>query len=144
MTPGPAAAPSSSHRPINPESLPPPVGFSHAVAAAPGRLVFVAGQAGHRADGSIANDGLVEQFDQAAANVVEAARAAGAEPDHLVSLQIFVTDAAAYRDSSREIGEAYRRHFGRHYPAMALFEVAGLFDPAAKVELVAVAVIPER
>ena len=56
-------------------------------------------------------------------------------------MQIFVTDAAAYRDALKEIGGAYRRHFGRHYPAMGLFEVAGLFDPEAKVELMCVAVV---
>jgi len=40
----------------------------------------------------------------------------------------------------KTVGEAYRRHFGRHYPAMALLEVSRLFDPEAKVELMAIAV----
>ena len=35
----------------------------------------------------------------------------------------------------------HQRHFGKHYPAMALFGVTGLFDPAAMVELVGVAVV---
>lgn len=41
-------------------------------------------------------------------------------------------------------GGVYRRHFGHHYPAMALLGVSALFDDAAKVELVGVAVIPNR
>jgi enamine deaminase RidA (YjgF/YER057c/UK114 family) len=86
---------------------------------------------------------MVEQFDRTAANVVRALEAAGGRPEHIVSMQIFVTDADEYRGSLREIGAAYRGHFGRHYPAMALLEVTGLFDPAAKIELVAVAVVPE-
>ena len=59
-----------------------------------------------------------------------------------MQVQLFVTDAAAYRDSRKAIGAAWRRHLGRHYPAMALFEVKGLFDPAALVEIMAVAVTP--
>jgi enamine deaminase RidA (YjgF/YER057c/UK114 family) len=118
------------------------MGFSHVIAAAPGRTLFVAGQAGHRSDGTLAGSDLVAQFDQAAANVVEALQAADAGPEHVTSMQIFVTDAAAYRNSLNEIGEVYRRHFGRHFPAMGLFEVSGLFDPAAKVELMCIAVVP--
>ncbi|HXF57612.1 MAG TPA: RidA family protein [Actinomycetota bacterium] len=135
--------PETPHRFLNPPSLSPPRGFSHAVVAAPGRLVFVAGQAGHRPDGSLVGDSLVAQFDRACANVVEALAAAGAGPEHLVSVQVFVTDAAAYRGSLEAIGEAWRRHFGRRYPAVSLFEVGSLFDPEARVELVAVAVVPE-
>ena len=130
------------HRLVNPETLSPPVGFSHAVVAAPGRLVFLGGQTAHDAQGAVRGETTVEQFDQSCANVAEALRAAGAEPEHLVSVVIYVTDAAEYRASLRELGAAYRRHLGRHFPAMALFEVAGLFDPAAKVELVCTAVVP--
>jgi enamine deaminase RidA (YjgF/YER057c/UK114 family) len=131
------------HELINPSGLPQPIGFSHVVAAAPGRAVFVAGQVGSDAEGRIASAEIEEQFDQAAANVVEALTAAGAEPRHVVSLQIFTTDVEGYRERSREIGAAYRRHFGRHYPAMALLGVTRLFDERAKVELVAIAVVPE-
>jgi enamine deaminase RidA (YjgF/YER057c/UK114 family) len=131
------------HEIINPRELLPPVGFSHAVVAARGRTVFLGGQTAHRADGSLPPGGIVEQFAAAAANVVVALRAAGARPDHVVSLTIYVTDAKAYRDSLSEIGTAYRQHLGRHFPAMALFEVRRLFDPDALVELVALAVIPE-
>ena len=134
---------SSPHRLLNPDSLAPPRGFSHAVIPAPGRTVYLAGQAGHRADGSIAVD-LVEQFDQASANVAEALSAAGARPEHLVSVQIFVTDAEAYRQALIPIGVGWRRHLGGHYPAVSLFEVSGLFDPKAQVELLAVAVVPEE
>jgi len=130
------------HRLVNPETLLPPQGFAHAVVPAPGRTVYLGGQAGHRPDGSI-DDGLVAQFDQAAANVVVALRAAGGRPEHLVSIQIFVTDAAEYRFALGEIGEAWRRHLGRHFPAVSLFEIRGLFDPRARVELVCVAVVPD-
>jgi enamine deaminase RidA (YjgF/YER057c/UK114 family) len=133
----------SPHRLVNPETLSPPVGFAHAVVAATGRLVFLGGQTSHDAEGICRGDTLVEQFEIALQNVVTALDAAGSRPEHLVSMQIFVTDAAGYRTSVRELGQRYRRLFGRHYPAMALFEVTSLFDPAAQVELMCVAVVPE-
>lgn len=132
----------SPHEILNPDTLAEPVGFSHAVVAAPGRTVYLGGQAAHDADGNIVGTTTAEQFAQAASNVVTALAAAGGEPEHLVSMQIFVTDVAEYRASLSELATAYREHFGRHYPAVALMEVKGLFDPAAKVELVCIAVIP--
>ena len=130
-----------SHLFVNPPDLPEAIGFSHAAVAEPGRTVFLAGQAGHRADGTIAED-LLDQFAQACRNVAVALESSGASRAHLVNLLIFVTDVAAYRNRRRELGEAYREVFGRHYPPMALFGVGELFDPAAHVELVGTAVIP--
>lgn len=128
------------HEILNPASLPPAQGFSHVVITKPGRTIYLAGQTAQQADGTVVDGPIAEQFDIAAANVVKALEAAGAQPQDLVSMQIFVTDVGEYRRSSKQIGEAYRRHFGRHYPAMALLEVRRLFDPAAKVELMCVAV----
>jgi enamine deaminase RidA (YjgF/YER057c/UK114 family) len=130
------------HELINPDSLAPPLGFSHAVAAQPGRFVFVGGQTAHGPDGSVQGQTLLEQFDVALANLVAALEAGGAKPGHLVSMQIFVGDIAEYRANLGPVGEAWRRHFGRHYPALALFEVSGFLDPAVVVELVATAVVP--
>jgi enamine deaminase RidA (YjgF/YER057c/UK114 family) len=132
----------SPHRLINPEALGAPAGFTHVVVPADGRLVYLAGQTALGAEGPIP-DGIVEQFDRAAAHVIEALSAAGARPEDLVSMQVFVTDLAAYRRRSEEIGLAYRRHFGKHYPAMALIEVKGLVGGAI-VELLCVAVSPEH
>ena len=130
----------SPHEIRNPKGLPPPSGFSHAVIAQAGRTVYLAGQTAQRPDGTIAGGTMAEQFDLAATNVVLALDAAGAHPQDLVSMQIFVTHIDEYLRASKEVGEAYRRHFGRHYPAMALLEVRRLFDPAAKVELMCIAV----
>ena len=73
----------------------------------------------------------------------DATAAAGASPGDVVSLQIFTTDVDGYRSQSKAIGAAYRAEFGPHYPPMALFGVTRLFDPAALVELVGIAVIPD-
>ena len=129
------------HRNVNPDTLPRPSGYAHATVASSGTTGYLGGQAGHRPDGSIAED-LVEQFDQACANVVEALRAAGGEPEHLVQLLIFATDLGEYRGRLRDLGGAWRRHFGKHYPSMALLGTTELFDAEARVELVGVAVVP--
>jgi enamine deaminase RidA (YjgF/YER057c/UK114 family) len=136
----PERARTSPHRIVDPEALARPSGYSHAVVAAPGRMVYLAGQTGHRKDDSIA-EGVVEQFEDAVANVVRALEAAGGRPEDLVSMQIFTTDLAGYLAASVDIGAAYRRHFGKHFGANALIEVKGLVG-GAKVELMCVAVIP--
>lgn len=130
----------SPHEIRNPETLPPAQGFSHAIIAQAGRTVYLAGQTAQQKDGTVVGDTMAEQFEVAAGNVVRALEAAGAHPQDLVSIQIFVTDVTEYQRLSKQVGEAYRRHFGRHYPAMALLEVRRLFDPAAKVELMCIAV----
>ncbi len=122
------------HRIVNPPELGAPSGFSHAVVSS-GRIVHLAGQIG-------AGDTLVEQFDSAAGNLLIALRAAGGEPEDLVSLQVFVTDVPAYKDSRPGLARVWRRHFGRHYPAMGLFGISELLEPRALVELMGVAVIP--
>jgi enamine deaminase RidA (YjgF/YER057c/UK114 family) len=134
----------SPHRIVTAEGLAPPVGFAHAVVAAAGRTVYLGGQAAQGPDGVVTGTTMAEQFDVAAGNLVTALKAAGGEPEHLVSLQVFTTSAAAYREALPELGATYRRHFGRHYVATALFEVAGLFDPNARVELLGIAVIPDQ
>lgn len=130
------------HRMVNPDSLPAPSGFSYAVEAAAGRTIYLGGHVAHDDDGRITGDSMADQFALAAANLVVTLREAGAEPHHLVSLQIYVTNVQAYKRAARPIGVSYRRHFGSHYPAMALFGVARLYDPAALVELVGIAVVP--
>lgn len=132
----------SPHKIVNPSSLADPRGFSHAVVAATGRTIYLGGQAAHDANGIIVGEGMVEQFAKAAANVVEVLEAAGAKIEHLVSIHIYVTDVTAYRAALSELSAVYQEHFGRHYPAIALFEVTGLFDPQALVELVCIAVVP--
>lgn len=124
---------------FDPDGLPPAVGFSHAVEAAGERILYVAGQTGHRQDGTI-DAGLVDQFRQAARNVAICLEAAGFPTDSVARMVIYTTDVAEYRSALEPIGEAYREVFGRHYPAIALLGIAELFDPAARVELMCTAV----
>ncbi|HEX9848786.1 MAG TPA: RidA family protein [Acidimicrobiia bacterium] len=129
------------HRLFNPEGMPPAVGFSYGVIPDAGRTLHIAGITGHRADGTIAGD-LVAQFGAACRSVAEVIGDAGGRPTDLVSMTIYTTDIEGYRAGLSPIGDAYRGVFGKHYPPMALFGISELFDPAAKVELLCVAVIP--
>jgi len=126
----------TDHRIVDVPGLPEPVGYAHAVVAAPGRTVYLGGQIG-------AGETVVEQFDAAAASLVAALRAAGGEADDLVSLVVYATDLDEYRASLSDLGEVWRRHFGRRYPAMALVGVSALLDPMARLELMGVAVVPD-
>ena len=132
----------SQHQVINPPELPAPVGFSHVVVAAPGRLVFLGGQIGCDGSGEVTSELLVDQFECAAANVIRALSSAGSGPEHLVQVLIYVTSVEDYKANLKALGKSYRRYFGRNYAASALFEVSALFDPKAQVELVCTAVVP--
>ncbi len=128
---------------INPDSLVAPSGYSHGVVAdAQGKLLFIAGQIAWDEKQKIVSADFVEQFDRALSNVVAVLSAAGGKPEHIVRLVIYVTDKVEYRERTREVGECYRKHLGKHFPAMVLVQVAGLLDDAAKVEIEGMAVLP--
>ena len=67
----------------------------------------------------------------------------GAGPEHLVRLTWYVVDLDEYRASQKELGRAYREIIGAHYPAMAVVQVAGLVEKAARLEIEAMAVVSE-
>ena len=128
---------------INPEALGTPSGYANGLLAdGGGKLLFIAGQIAWDKNQSIVSDDFVEQFDKALANVIAVVRAAGGEPNNMARLVIYVTDKLEYRERTKEVGDRYRKHMGKHYPAMVLVQVAGLLDDRAKVEIEGMAVIP--
>lgn len=128
---------------LQPKNWLPPKGYSNGVAAE-GRQVFVAGQIGWNERCELVSDDFVRQVERALANIVQVLAEAGGEPRHLTRLTWFITDKAAYVARQKEIGEAYRRVIGRHFPAMTLVVVAGLLEQGAKVEIEGTAVIPAK
>lgn len=130
---------------INPESLGAPRGYSNGMLSLPGgRLLCVAGQIAWDRNQTLVGETFGEQFHQALANVLTVVRAAGGHAEHVAQLTIYVTDKGEYLAQTEAVGAKYRALMGRHFPAMALVEVAGLLDPAAKVEIQALAVIPAQ
>ncbi|MFD3480649.1 RidA family protein [Streptomyces sp. NPDC058695] len=133
----------SSIERINPPELSPATGFSHAVTATGGRLVFLAGQTALDADGKITGDTLPEQFERALTNLLTALRHAGGTPDTLARVTVYATDVADYRTHARELGRVWRELAGRDYPAMAVIGTTRLWDEQALVELDGLAVLPD-
>jgi enamine deaminase RidA (YjgF/YER057c/UK114 family) len=127
-------------QPVNPKSLAAPRGYSHGMKGN-GEVLFVAGQIGWDAAGSVVSDDFVAQFARALDNICEVLREAGAAPSHIGRLTIYVVDKLEYASRAKEIGAAYRQRMGRHFPAMTLVEVKALLEPRAKVEIEATALL---
>ena len=127
--------------PLLPPGWPRPKGYSNGYCAS-GRLVVTAGVVGWNEREEFAALDLAGQFAQALRNVVAIIAEGGAGPEHLVRMTCYVTSIDAYTATLAEIGAAWKGIIGRHYPAMALVEVAALFDKNASVEIEATAVLP--
>ena len=126
---------------LHPKSWARAKGFSNGVAAE-GRVVFVAGQVGWNAEQEFESDDFVAQVEQALANIAAVLAEAGAGPEHLVRLTWYVIDKREYLSRLDDVGQAYRRVIGRHYPAMTLVQVTSLVEDRARVEIEATAVLP--
>ena len=127
---------------INPKSLGTPRGYSNGVLThAGGRLLFIAGQIGWDETQTIVSEDFVAQFDRALQNVMAVVTEAGGSPQQIARLIMYVTDKKQYIDRREEIGQCYRAHLGKHFPAMVLVEVKSLLDDKAKVEIEAAAVL---
>ena len=127
---------------INPESLGAPRGYSNGVLTdAGGRLLFIAGQVAWNQQQQIVSDDLVEQFDQALANLIAVVSEARGTPEQIARLIIYVTDKDEYKRRMKEIGERYRARMGKHFPAMVLVEVKSLLEDDAKIEIEGIAVL---
>ena len=128
---------------INPEALGAPGGYSNGLLVdGGGKLLFIAGQIAWDNNQKIVSDDFVEQFDKALENVITVLRAAEGNAENIARLVIYVTDKIEYRERTKEVGDRYRKHMGKHFPAMVLVQVAGLLDDRAKVEIEGMAVIP--
>jgi enamine deaminase RidA (YjgF/YER057c/UK114 family) len=120
-----------------------PSGYANGVAAR-GKTIFVAGQIGWNEQCKFESDDLVEQIGQTLKNVAAVLRAGGAAPEHVVSMTWFLLDRKEYSARLKETGAAYRGVMGRHFPAMTAIQVSGLVEDRAKVEIQAIAVLPDQ
>ena len=132
----------SPHEILHPKNWKAAKGYANGVAAS-GRMVFTGGIVRWNADQEWESDDFATQVAQCLQSIKAVLAEAGAEPRHLTRLTWYVTDKQEYLNSLRDIGAAYREHFGRHFPAMALVQVVALVEDRAKVEIEATAVIPQ-
>lgn len=127
---------------INPAGLATPQTYTHVIVATGSRLVFVAGQVAEDDQGKVVGLGdLAVQAHQAFANVARALAAAGARPEHVAKITIFVV---AFRDEYLPVIEQGRAAvFGNHKPVDALVGVETLAHPGCLIEIEAIAVVDD-
>lgn len=127
---------------INPPDLPEPRGFNHGVLTTGSRILFLAGQDASDGEGRIVAPGdILAQCQQALHNLHAVMHEAGGVMSDIVKLNVYVTSRDAYLAQLKPLGKLFREYFGGYYPAMALFEVSGLFQPEAMIEMEGFAVL---
>lgn len=130
------------HEVLQPDDWVKPIGYSNGIVAT-GRQVFVGGQIGWNGQGKFESDDFAAQTAQALRNIVRVLAEAGGGPEHIVRMTWYIVDKKEYLANLKGVGQAYRDIVGRHYPAMAMVQVAALIEDRAKVEIEATAVIPD-
>jgi len=126
---------------INPPQWPRPKGYANAMLA-DGPTLFLGGMIGWNAEEKFETDNFVGQVQQALDNIVTVLKTAGGDATSIVRMTWFIADRSEYLQSGKELGVAYRKVLGKHFPAMSVVEVSGFVEDGAKVEIEATAVLP--
>lgn len=126
---------------LQPSGWPRPKGYSNGISAT-GRMIFTAGVIGWDEHELIVSHVFEAQFDKTLENILAILAEDGAGPEHIVRLTIYVTDKVEYLRQRDELASVWKARMGAHFPAIALVEVKGLLNSAAKVEIEATAVVP--
>lgn len=117
-----------------------PKGYANGIAAS-GRMVFTAGVIGWNEREEFEHQDLAGQFRQALLNTRAILAEGGATPADIVRMTCYVTDKRDYVAARAAIGEAWREVLGKVFPCMAVVEVSGLVEDAARVEIETTAVV---
>jgi len=129
---------------LQPQEWALPVGYANGIACDAGRIVFIAGQVGWSAAQLFESEDLAPQFDQALGNVLTVLAEAGGHPHDICRMTVYCTDKPAYLEARPALGAIWRKHMGRHFPAMSMIFVSDLLDSPGMIELEATAVIHDR
>ncbi|MBX8800066.1 MULTISPECIES: RidA family protein [Pseudochrobactrum] len=130
------------HKILQPDNWVAPIGYSNGISAR-GRTIFVGGQIGWNEQCEFETDDFVEQVRQTLKNIVAILAVDGAGPEHITTMTWYFTDKQEYKSNMRGLGQAYRDVIGKHFPAMAAMQVAGLIEDRAKIEIQVTAVVPD-
>jgi len=128
---------------INPKELAKPIGYNHGIkVSGASSLLFLAGQVAWDGEGKLVGEGdFVAQFDKAMENLLAVVRQAGGKAENVVKLNLYVVDKEKYVSSLKQLGQVYRKHMGKHYPAMTLVEVKSLYEAGTLLEIEGLAVL---
>ena len=122
---------------INPDSLHKNPAFSQGTIVETGRTLYVGGQNGTDASGEIVEGGIAAQTAQALRNVLAVLAEAGAGPQDVARLAIYLAPDADLMEGFAVVGEVW----GPHPAAVTVLRV-GIGRPGALVEIEAVAALP--
>ncbi|GAB4523620.1 MAG: RidA family protein [Roseibium sp.] len=125
---------------IQPDGWAPAKGYANGVLTK-GQTLHIGGQIGWNGDQVFETHDFVGQMEQTLANIRAIVEEAGGTVEDIVRLTWFITDKREYLARQKEVGAAYRRVFGRHFPAMSVVVVAGLIEDEALIEIEATAQI---
>ena len=128
---------------IHPEGWAPALGYANGMLMADGTL-HVGGQIGWDGQKKIVEGGFLNQMEQTLKNIVEIVRAAGGDISDIGRMTWFVKDKAEYVAKQREVGEVYRRVFGKHFPAMSMLVIKEFIEDDALIEIEATAYIAPK
>ena len=127
---------------LHPPNWPRPRGYSNGISAK-GRIVVTGGIVGWDENEDFVKQDIAGQAAQAFKNIVLILAEGGAKPENIVRMTWYITDKIGYINSQKLIGESYRKNFGKHFPAMAVVEVASLMEEEAKLEIEVMAIVEE-
>ena len=127
---------------LNPAGWARPKGYSNGISAR-GRMVFTAGVVGWNEEQRFVAADLTGQLRQVLHNTLAILAEDGAGPEHVVRMTWYVVSRDEYTAQASTIGGIYRELMGRHFPAMAVVEVAALVEAEARIEIETTAVVPE-
>ncbi len=129
---------------VNPKSWKKPIGYSNAILVKePGRTLYLGGQVAFDEKLKVVGKGdIVGQFEQVMKNIAAVLEEVGGTTRDIVKMTIFVQDRDDYIAHAKEIGVSYRWHFGDHYPAMTLVEIARFYEEDVLLEIESIAVLP--
>ncbi|MCB1406520.1 MAG: RidA family protein [Rhodobacteraceae bacterium] len=127
---------------IQPEGWAPALGYANGMLASDGTL-HIGGQIGWNAEKVFEAKDFIGQMEQTLRNILTIVEAAGGQASDIARLTWFVKDKAEYLAHQREVGQAYRRVLGRHFPAMSMLVIKDLIEDEALIEIEATAHIPQ-
>ncbi|QFT30426.1 Enamine/imine deaminase [Labrenzia sp. THAF82] len=125
---------------IHPEGWAKALGYANGMLMPDGTL-HIGGQIGWDKDKRFAPGGFLPQMEQALTNIADIVEAAGGEISDIGRLTWFIKDKTEYLAKQREVGEVYRRVFGKHFPAMSMLVVKDLIEDEAVIEIEATAFV---
>jgi enamine deaminase RidA (YjgF/YER057c/UK114 family) len=123
---------------IQPDGWAPAKGYANGMLAENG-ILHVGGQIGWNANQVFDAKDFVGQMEQTLRNIADIVNAAGGSVEDIARLTWFITDKKEYLAKQKEVGSAYRRIFGKHFPAMSVVVVKELIEDEALIEIEATA-----